>query len=329
MSILHELREGYLVMPDPLRSFDINLLVAFDSLMLTRSVTQTAEQLHVSQSAVSHMLSRLREALCDPLLVKHGNRMLATARAEALHGGIRDGLALVRTSLKRAEPFHPRTSSREFIVHAPEYFETILLPRLLDRMRALAPNVRFKVELSLDELPVDEIARGTVDAIITVRLEQSEPKGLDSVPLCTDRHVGLIRHKHPFSGRTVSLKQYAAFTHVVPYAVVSQLSRIDDWLLRRDIVQQVVQRCQSYISALGVLQSTDHMMVVPLHVGEFVAHGFDLRIVTLPSDFPPFELCYLTHPKAQADPAKQWLKSAIMETAGDLTYAAGRASGKR
>ena len=322
-------REGIPAMTDPLRSFDINLLVAFDALMATRSVTRAAEELHVSQSAVSHMLSRLRHALADPLLVKHGNRMLATARAEELHAGVRDGLAQVRTSLKRAGPFHPRTSNREFTLHAPEYFETILLPRLLDRMRSLAPNIRFKVELSLDDLPVDEMARGSVDALITVRLEQAEPKGLDSVPLCTDRQVGLIRRKHPFSAKTVSLKQYAAFTHVVPYAVVSQRSRIDDWLLRQDVVPQVVQRCQSYISALGVLQSTDHMMVVPLQVGEFVARGFGLRIVTLPGDFPPFELCYLTHPNAQADPAKQWLKSAIMEIAGDLTYAARRASGKR
>jgi len=43
-------------------------------------------------------------------------------------------------------------------------------------MRPVAPNIRFKIEMSLDELPVDETARGTVDAIITVRLEQPEPK---------------------------------------------------------------------------------------------------------------------------------------------------------
>jgi len=179
-------------MSDPLRSFDINLLVAFDALMLTRSVTQAAEQLHVSQSAVSHMLSRLRLALADPLLVKHGNGMLATGRAEELHAGVRDGLAQVRKSLRRAEPFHPRTSTREFVLYAPEYFETLLLPRLLDRMRSVAPNIRFRIEMSLDELPVAEVARGTVDAIITVRLEQPEPQGLDLEVLCVDRYVGLI-----------------------------------------------------------------------------------------------------------------------------------------
>jgi DNA-binding transcriptional LysR family regulator len=311
-------------MSDPLRSFDINLLVAFDALMLTRSVTRAAEQLHVSQSAVSHMLSRLRHALADPLLVKHGNRMLATARAEELQAGVREGLARVRTSLQRAEPFHPRTSTREFVICAPEYFEAILLPRLLDRMRSLAPSVRFRVEMSVDELPVDEMARGTVDAIITVRLEQIEPKGVESDLLCVDRYVGLIRSSHPFPGKAVTLKQYAGFSHVLPYAVVSHRSRVDDWLLRQEVVPSIVHRCMSYISAVGVLQSTNHMMVVPLQVAEFIAKGFGLRIVALPSDFTPFELCYLTHPNAQSDPAKQWLKAALFEIGGDLSYRARR-----
>jgi DNA-binding transcriptional LysR family regulator len=228
--------------------------------------------------------------------------------------------------LQRAEPFHPRTSNREFVIYAPEYFEAILLPRLLDRTRLMAPNFRFKIDLSLDELPVDQMARGTVDATITVRLEQFEPKGLESTILCTDRHVGLIRGKHPFSGKAVTLKQYAAFTHVLPYAVVSDRSRIDDWLLRQEVVPRMVQRCQSYISAVGVLQSTNHMMVVPLQVAEFVAKGFGLRIVTLPSDFTPFELCYISHPTAQSDPGRQWLKSTIFEIARELTYAARRSA---
>jgi DNA-binding transcriptional LysR family regulator len=315
-------------MSDPLRSFDINLLVAFDALMLTRSVTRAAEQLHVSQSAVSHMLRRLRRAMADPLLVKRGNRMLATARAEKLHVGVRDGLARVRTSLQHAEPFRPRTSNREFVIYTPEYFETLLLPRLLDRMRTVAPNVRLTIEMLVDELPVDEITRGTVDAIITVRLEQVEPKGFDATLLCTDRYVGLIRRRHPFSGKSVTLKQYASFSHVLPYAISSHRSRVDDWLLPQEAVPRIVHRCMSYISAVGVLQSTNHMMVVPLQIAEFIAKGFGLRMVTLPANFPPFELCYVTHPNAHADPAKQWLKSAIFEAAENLTRSASRTTTK-
>ena len=84
------------------------------------------------------------------------------------------------------------------------------------------------------------------------------------------------------------------------------------------MVPSIVHRCMSYISAVGVLQSTNHMMVLALQVAEFIAKGFDLRVVSLPGDFTPFELCYLTHPDAQFDLARQWLKSAIFEVARDL-----------
>jgi len=76
-----------------------------------------------------------------------------------------------------------------------------------------------------------------------------------------------------------------------------------------------VHRCMSYISAVGVLQSTNHMMVLPLQVAEFIA-GLRSAGDIATGDFTPFELCYLTHPNAQFDPAKQWLKSAIFEVRG-------------
>lgn len=186
----------------------------------------------------------------------------------------------------------------------------------------------MKIEMLVDELPVDEITRGTVDAIITVRLEQVEPKGFDATLLCTDRYVGLIRRTHPFSGKSVTLKQYASFSQVLPYAISSHRSRVDDWLLPQEAVPRIVHRCMSYISAVGVLQSTNHMMVVPLKIAEFIAKDFGLRMVTLPANFPPFELCYVTHPNAQADPAKQWLKSAIFEATENLTRSTSRTTTK-
>jgi hypothetical protein len=53
-----------------LRRFDLNLLVVFEVLMAERGVTRAAERLGRTQSAVSHSLSRLREQLGDPLLVR-------------------------------------------------------------------------------------------------------------------------------------------------------------------------------------------------------------------------------------------------------------------
>jgi LysR family transcriptional regulator, nod-box dependent transcriptional activator len=44
---------------------DLNLLVALDALLTERNITRAAERLHLSQSAMSNALSRLREYFED------------------------------------------------------------------------------------------------------------------------------------------------------------------------------------------------------------------------------------------------------------------------
>ena len=67
-------------MPE-LRNFDMNLLVAFDLLMQEQNVSRAADCMFVSQSAMSHILQRLRQQLDDPLLVKTPSGMKPTDRA--------------------------------------------------------------------------------------------------------------------------------------------------------------------------------------------------------------------------------------------------------
>ncbi|QVK22836.1 LysR family transcriptional regulator [Shewanella dokdonensis] len=70
-----------------LNQLDLNLLLAFDALMLERNVTRAAERLFISQPAMSHALNRLRTAFNDPLLVRTPQGMLPSPRAEKLYHG--------------------------------------------------------------------------------------------------------------------------------------------------------------------------------------------------------------------------------------------------
>ena len=51
---------------------DLNLLVALDALLTHQNVTRAAEQLNLSQSALSGALARLREHFDDELVVPMG-----------------------------------------------------------------------------------------------------------------------------------------------------------------------------------------------------------------------------------------------------------------
>ena len=82
-----------------LRRVDLNLLVILDALLSEQHVTRAAERLHLSQPAVSHALGRLRDLLGDPLLVRQGGGLVATARALELAAPLADALAQVQSLL--------------------------------------------------------------------------------------------------------------------------------------------------------------------------------------------------------------------------------------
>lgn len=74
-----------------LDQIDLNLLKVLHTLFRTESVTLTARQVGVSQSAISKSLGRLRTILGDQLFIKHGNGGIAfTKRAEALREPLED-----------------------------------------------------------------------------------------------------------------------------------------------------------------------------------------------------------------------------------------------
>jgi DNA-binding transcriptional LysR family regulator len=64
-----------------IRRIDLNLLIAFEAIYEEGSVTQASERLHLTQSALSHALSRLRELFDDPLFERRGNIIAPTAMA--------------------------------------------------------------------------------------------------------------------------------------------------------------------------------------------------------------------------------------------------------
>lgn len=82
-----------------LRGYDLNLLVVLAVLLRERNVTRTAEQLHMSQAAVSAALGRLRKLFGDPLFVRAPGGMAPTARARSLQGPVRQGLDSLKVAI--------------------------------------------------------------------------------------------------------------------------------------------------------------------------------------------------------------------------------------
>ena len=79
-----------------LTRIDLNLLVLFEAVYSERHVGSAAKRLHVSSSAVSHGLGRLRELFDDPLFLRNPKGVVPSARAEALAQPIAEALSRIR-----------------------------------------------------------------------------------------------------------------------------------------------------------------------------------------------------------------------------------------
>src|SRR3954470_18245074 len=114
-----------------LAQIDLNLLVLFDVISRERHVGRTAARLHLSPSAVSHGLARLRRVLHDPLFLKHPKGVVPTERASALAEPIAEILGRIRGVVANAQGFEAASSTRRFTIGAPDAVFAVVLPPLL------------------------------------------------------------------------------------------------------------------------------------------------------------------------------------------------------
>ena len=99
------------------------------------SITAAAQRLGVTQSAVSHLLNKLRAITGDALFVKSGRGIVATARAEARPAQARDLLRDLER-FARSGGFDPARWQTTVTIAANDFQRDLLLPALAERLRA-------------------------------------------------------------------------------------------------------------------------------------------------------------------------------------------------
>ncbi|MEO7128117.1 MAG: LysR family transcriptional regulator, partial [Rhodoferax sp.] len=123
---------------------DARLLQLLLAVLETGSITAAAIRLGVTQSAVSHLLNKLRGITGDALFVKSGRGIVATARAEALAAHARELLRELERFARSGE-FDPARWQTTFTIAANDFQRDMLLPALMARLRAQAPGVALRV----------------------------------------------------------------------------------------------------------------------------------------------------------------------------------------
>jgi DNA-binding transcriptional LysR family regulator len=299
-------------------AIDLNLLRVLDALLATRSVTAAAERLGLSQSATSHALARLRDALGDALLVRGRGGLVPTARAEAMRVGLADALAAMQRAVARPDPFVPATARRTFRIASADYTEFLLLPPLMRQLADLAPHVDLVMRNVAGEL-IGELTRGDCDMGLGPAVSSNDRPGIRSRALFDDTFVCVVRRDHPALGRRWTAERFAGLAHAFIAPRGQPGGVVDDALAKLGLARRVALMVPDFLAAPFVIAQTDLVLTLPERVARAFAASLPLVIVPPPLEVPGFSMMLLWHDRVHEEPAQRWLRDRIVDAAQEAT----------
>jgi LysR family transcriptional regulator, nod-box dependent transcriptional activator len=298
-----------------LHGFDLNLLVALDALLAEKSVTKAGRRVHLSQSAMSGVLARLREVLNDRLLVAGRGGMTLTPLAVSLVDPVRSILDQIRRAIIVRAPFDPATSRRVFTIAASDYAVTVLLTDALRRVNAKAPGVTVVIIPLRERTP--ELEALWLDLVIVPKA--FAPAFLRHEVLFRDGFTAIVWIGNSSVGDTLRPDQYESLPHaVVGFSDSScvdydqQLSEQTGFRLRAQVV------APAYHVLPALLVGTDRIATVQSRLAATLAASHPIRIVPLPMSPPVLEETMAWHPRLDQDAGHVWLRGVLRETSAAL-----------
>jgi DNA-binding transcriptional LysR family regulator len=309
-----------------LHRIDLNLLVYLDVLLRECNVTQAANQLGLSQPAMSNGLRRLRDLFNDPLLVRTSDGMTPTARALELEPLVRDILSGVERAIQPTSEFDPMDAKQVIRVMASDYAESTLFPAVLQQLRELAPGLTLDVMTPSDVSFLD-VERGKIDLVIN-RFDQM-PQSFHQITLWTDSFSCLLNRDNPILER-FNLESYLAANHIwvsktgmgvgvgVDPDDVQRLGWVDHALDAMGKKRNIRVFTRHYQAAMTLAEQNDLIVTLPTRATWLKRDNPRVVVRDCPFTVPPLELKMAWSPLLQHNPAHRWVRQLITQIARDL-----------
>jgi LysR family transcriptional regulator, nod-box dependent transcriptional activator len=302
--------------------FDMNLLVALDALLDTRSVTRASERLHIGASATSSALGRLREYFGDPLLVQVGRRMELTPLGSSLAQPVREILLKVQSTVVTRLEFDPAQARRNFVLRTSDYLTTVLLTDVVARLWKEAPGISLHIANMSDNVP-SELERGEIDLVIypSVNTNPAHP----SQTLFEEKFSCIVWKGNTKVGDTLSLEQFCEMRHVAASFGDSRSMSFESMMMANLGVSRMIEITTTNFNTLSQLVTgTDRIATVPGRLARIYARYLPLRVLPMPLDLPPLVEVMQWHAINDGDPAHSWLRGVLREQAGVVSLLESR-----
>jgi DNA-binding transcriptional LysR family regulator len=298
---------------------DLNLLVVFDAVMTELSVTRAAEQLCMTQPAVSNALKRLRRILNDELFIKVPSGVSPTPKAVEIWLPIRDALAQIRQTLQPLS-FEPAKSTLTFTFVVTDYIATstvsLILPIMLRRLEQSAPNINLRFFPTTNANASVLLERGEADMALGVF--PNPGTRFRTYTLLTEQYECVMRSDHPLANSKLTLKKFIGAKHLMVSMTGEPIDFVDRLLEEKGLKRRIALRIAQFALAPVCILNSDLIGTLASRVVRNSEQKDKLYVTPLPIEVEPKAIRVMWHERNQQNPAHNWLRSLLIELCGSI-----------
>lgn len=314
---------------------DLNLLKVFDAVYEDGNLVRAGRRLNLSQSAVSHALTRLREVIGDELFVRTAKGMVPTARASAMAPALRDSLRRIEATLG-VETFTPENSTRSFVIAANDYVTAVVVAQLSRKMEQCAPGVDLVIRPSTRLDLAEQIDVGRIDLAIGIFAQV--PPRLSSRTLLHQGEVILMRKGHPAARRKLALSDLARYPLVTISVGGQEEGAVGGFIIERGLARQAemfdrhaLEEALNQVNAAprmrltvphslaipALLRESNMLSIIPSSLAGTLTRAGELLVRQTPYASGHSTLRAVWHKRNDHDPAHAWLREMVEAASQD------------
>jgi DNA-binding transcriptional LysR family regulator len=291
-----------------MKTLDGRVLAVLRELQRTGNVSHAAQNLGLSQSAVSMSLARLRRHFNDPLFVRTSRGMEPTPYAADLFVELEQASERLEAALGHRPSFDPSTSDRMFHLVTADLSQVTILAPLAKRLAEVAPRIRIDLRFLSADLP-RLLESGEVDLAVASIPQMGA--GFCQQRLFASQFQCAVREGHPRVKGNLTLTNFQTESHISVTTPGTAYESLEKELHARKIRRTIGMRIPSYFGINTIIAATDYLVIVPGWFSRILAESPGIRLLPLPFSIPEYTVTLNWHERYTRDPGHHWLRNTV------------------
>ncbi len=230
----------------------------------------------------------------------YGRRMIDAGIAAL--AAIEDGMLLQRD-------FDPTNAHGEFNFAMTDLAEIVFLPRLLNQLQRLAPNMNVRSQSFAEDQIQLALSNGEVDLALGYFPDLTGDLFFRQ-RLYSHTFACIVRQRHALVHSNLTTAMFNRLGHV-EVSSPSRTGHLFEQIVQRNgLRRRVALRTPHHLSLPAIVESTQLIATVPLAVAVwFARHG--VRLVALPFNPGTFDVHQHWHRRYHQDSRHRWLRQQV------------------